>query len=303
MVPRLVPLARRLRRASAIVAWSQKAFVMGALAAPLVRRPFVWALHDILSAEHFSPTLQRTAATLARLTATAVVANSVESRNSFVAAAGARPPCAIIEPGIDLARYAASAAPIAAAPPRTDRAVLVHVGRLSPWKGQDVLLEAIAAVPDVEAWIVGDAQFGEADHAAALRRRATAPDLAGRVHWLGHRDDVPALLQRADLFVHVPTAAEPFGQTVVEAMAAGLPVIVSDKGAPRRVVGPEAGVVVPSGDPVALAAAICDLIVAPDRRAQLAVAARHRAQHYGIAHNARQWRATLHDVLGPEARV
>jgi len=155
----------------------------------------------------------------------------------------------------------------------------------------------LAQVPDIDAWIVGAALFGEADYVAELRRRAEAPDLAGRVHWLGHRDDVPAVLQRADLFVHVPTAPEPFGQTVVEAMAAGLPVVVSDVGAPPRIVGDNAGLVVPHGDAVALADTLRALSGDEARRAALAEAARRQAQGYGVGPAAGRWRDALRALL------
>jgi glycosyltransferase involved in cell wall biosynthesis len=297
LLPGLVPLARALRDADVVVAWSQKAFVLAATTAPLVRRPLVWALHDILSDEHFSPALRRTGVVLARLAAERVIATSGEARAGFARAGGDPARCTIVEPGIELDRFTTPAALTAPLPARGERLVVVHVGRLSPWKGQAVLLEALARVPEMEAWIVGAPLFGEADYAAALRRRAEARDLAGRVHWLGHRDDVPAVLQRADLFVHVPTAPEPFGQTVVEAMAAGLAVIVSDVGAPPRIVGAEAGMVVASGDAAALAESLRALGGDDARRATLAQAARRRAQGYGIASAAARWRDALVDLV------
>ena len=136
------------------------------------------------------------------------------------------------------------------------RTVVGLFGRLSHWKGQDVLADAVARLPDVEAVIVGDALFGETAFRDRLAARIAAPDLAGRVHLLGHRTDVPALLQAVDIVVHCSTAPEPFGRVIVEAMLAGRPVIASADGASGEILGPDYGFLVPPNDPAALADAI-----------------------------------------------
>ncbi len=131
--------------------------------------------------------------------------------------------------------------------------LVVAVGRLSPEKGQDVLLEALAAVPDraVQGVLVGDGPMRP-----ALEARAARPDLAGRVHFLGLRTDVPRCLASADLFV-LPSRYEAQGMVVVEAMMAGLPIVASRVGGVPGIL--EDGVtalLVPPADPSALAAAL-----------------------------------------------
>lgn len=143
----------------------------------------------------------------------------------------------------------------------SDARLAIAVGQLVPWKGHDLLLEAFARLaadhPQLHLAVVGSDLFGDQpEYVAALGARAARPDLAGRVHLTGHRDDVPDLLAAADLFI-LPSFGEPFGRVVIEAMAAGLPVIATMPGGPAEIVVPgRTGLLVPQGRPEALAQAI-----------------------------------------------
>src|SRR5262249_10793443 len=102
------------------------------------------------------------------------------------------------------------------------------VGRLAPWKGQHLFLEAFArAFPDSEerAVVVGGALFDEVDYEHGLQRTARRLGIAGRVEFRGHRPDVWEELARLDVLVHASITPEPFGQVILEGMAAGVPVI------------------------------------------------------------------------------
>jgi glycosyltransferase involved in cell wall biosynthesis len=110
-------------------------------------------------------------------------------------------------------------------------------GRLAPWTGQEVLLEAIAALMgDVHALIVGKAWFQEDGYAAGLHRRVAELRLAGRVHLLGHRNDIPALRACCDVIAHTSTAPDPFGRVIVEGMLSGRPVLATLAGGAVEVV-------------------------------------------------------------------
>ena len=102
------------------------------------------------------------------------------------------------------------------------------------------------------------------------------------MRFLGHRKDVPALLSQADIFVHVPTAPEPFGQVVVEAMASGVPVVASEIGAIGRILDPGAGILVPPDDPPRLAEALDRLLGSPKLRAQMGARGPEAARTYDI---------------------
>jgi glycosyltransferase involved in cell wall biosynthesis len=134
--------------------------------------------------------------------------------------------------------------------------VVLLPGRLSGWKGQGVLIEAIAKLgrPDVYGVLVGG---GRLRQAGALEQQARQLGIAARVRLVGHCDDMPAALARADVVVHASTEPEAFGRVVIEAQAMRRPVIASDLGGPAETVAPgETGFLVPPGDGSALAAAI-----------------------------------------------
>ncbi len=155
--------------------------------------------------------------------------------------------------------------------------VVLLPGRLTSWKGQSMLIEAIArlARPDVSCVLVGSDQ-GRRRYATGLIRQAERLGIAGRLRLTGECDDMPAALMLADVVVHASTRAEAFGRVVIEAQAMGRPVIASDIGGPVETV--EHGVTgwrVPPGDAGALAAAIeQSLALTPADRAELGARAR-----------------------------
>ena len=115
------------------------------------------------------------------------------------------------------------------------------VGRVAPWKGQHVFLPAFArafAGGSERAVIVGAAMFGatEADYGAGLQETASVLGIADRVDFRGFREDVWSELHQMDILVHASVTPEPFGQVIVEAMLAGVPVIASAAGGPGEIV-------------------------------------------------------------------
>ncbi len=135
---------------------------------------------------------------------------------------------AVVHDGVD--------APPAVAP-APDGPDVLAVGARVAHKGHVHLAAAASTLDGVDIGVAGDGPL-------------TYPGL----RWLGHRDDIPSLLARARVFVH-PSVEEGMGSAVVEAMLAGVPVVVTDAGGLPEVVG-DVGVVVPAGNPEALAAAI-----------------------------------------------
>lgn len=185
----------------------------------------------------------------------------------------------------------------AAAPARTG-----YVGRLlHPHKGLDVLLDAAEADPRLHVAIAG-----AGPHEDALRRRAATPALAGRVTFHGHLagDELAAFYRGIDVLA-VPSVAAPgwleqFGRVAVEAMAAGVPVVASDSGALRDVVG-GAGVLVPPGDAAALAAALADVALDPARAADLRATGLARAAEYTWESIAERYEAMYRQVVAASA--
>ena len=165
--------------------------------------------------------------------------------------------------------------------------VVLLPGRLTRWKGQTVLIEALARLvrPDVCCLLVGSGQ-GRRHYAARLIRQADALGVADRLRLAGECDDMPGALMLADVVVHASTEPEAFGRVVIEAQAMGRPVIASDLGGPVETV--EHGVTgwrVPPGDAGALAAAIEQVLELPAAvRADLGIRARAAVQRgYTVA--------------------
>ena len=165
--------------------------------------------------------------------------------------------------------------------------LLLTVGRLDPQKGHLDLIGAlrrvVAALPSVHLVIAGAPQQASAAYEQALRATTAAPELATRVHWAGHRDDVPALLAACDIVVQ-PSHWEGFGLVLVEAMAARRPVVATAVSAiPEVVRDGETGLLVPPHDPDALARALLQLCGDPEHRTRLGAAGAARVQSHFTA--------------------
>jgi glycosyltransferase involved in cell wall biosynthesis len=149
------------------------------------------------------------------------------------------------------------------------RPIVLAVARLDPQKGIEYLVRAAAEVPSAVFVIAGDGPDREELEALARSLRVD-----GRMRFLGHRRDVPELLAACDLFV-LPSLYEGLPLSVLEAMAAGIPVIATAIGGTNEVVRDgETGTLVAAGDAGALALAIRGALADPARVHQLAVNAR-----------------------------
>lgn len=132
-----------------------------------------------------------------------------------------------------------------------DAPLIVALGRLHENKAFDVLLSALARVPNAYLWLAGDGPLKE-----DLQKQSEVLGIKPRVRFLGWRDDTAALLQTADLFV-CPSRHEPLGNVVIEAWAQGLPVVAADSMGPGTLIeNMESGVLVPVDDEILMARAI-----------------------------------------------
>lgn len=299
---RLVAGVRRLAGDHDLIyANSQKALLVGAVVARLTRTPMVSHLHDILIHEHFSRLTRRLSVTAANRACRRIIADSQATARAFVEAGGRADIVDVVHYGfVPPGRSGSTAGSVRSA--RTDvrrrfgidehAFVVGHVGRLSPWKGQDLLIRALADVPDAVGLIVGRALFGEDDLAEALPALGQRLGLADRLVFTGFRHDVTELMRACDLMVHSSTSPEPFGRVIVEAMLAGVPVVAAGAGGPCEIIEPGlTGWLTPPGDVDALAARIIACRDDPDERRRVADAAATmagrrftmEAMHAGIA--------------------
>jgi glycosyltransferase involved in cell wall biosynthesis len=191
-----------------------------------------------------------------------------------------------------------------AAPLPGDGVRLLAVGRLSYYKGFDVLLRALVHVPQAQLLLIG-----EGECATSLRDLARKLGVDQRVRFGGHVDDaaLAAAYAQADIFC-LPSLdrAEAFGLVLLEAMRAGLPTIASDvpgSGIGFVVRNRETGLLVQRGDPAALASAIAELAANADLRRRYGQAGRQRwCDEFTLERNAEQVQAIYAELLQTSPR-
>lgn len=159
------------------------------------------------------------------------------------------------------------------------RLTLATVARLDPLKGHDHLFRALArlvpAHPNVVLLIVGEGPERE-----RLERLRADLSIEQHIIFTGHRRDVPDVLGAADLLVH-PSLSESFGQVLIEACAAGKPVLATDVGVAREIiVEGVTGLIVPPDDPEALYVALADLLSRSNLWSGMGAKGRERVQSY-----------------------
>ena len=160
-----------------------------------------------------------------------------------------------------------------------DRPLILAAGRLHANKGFDVLLRALAEIPDAILWLAGSGPEEE-----PLRRLCTELGLASRVRFLGWREDVTALMRAADVFV-CPSRHEGLGSIVLESWVHRCPIVATRSQGPAELITDgDDGLLTPVDDAPGLGRAVAELLARPDRRAALAEAgARTYARTYSRA--------------------
>lgn len=282
-------------------------------AASWTRRPFVTTYHG--SYNEGSILKNRYNSVMAR--GDRVIANSgytaelIARRHPFAAGR-----IVTVFRGIDLGRFADGAAAARGAGLRAqwqipaDADVILNIARLTPWKGQEVLLDALAALKPLcgpfVAVMAGDDQ-GRADYREHLIAKAAALGLTDRVRLVGHVDDVAGALAATTVAAQPSIEPEAFGRAAVEAQAAGVPVVVSDLGAVRETVlappeapaGERTGWRVPPGDAAALAEALREALdKSPAERADIGARGRsHALANFSLEAMKKKTLAIYHSVL------
>ncbi|HEY7299062.1 MAG TPA: glycosyltransferase family 4 protein [Xanthobacteraceae bacterium] len=166
-----------------------------------------------------------------------------------------------------------------------DTPLIGMIARIEPMKGQHVFLEVAALIaeqmPLARFLLVGDLMDNaNQSYLEKLKRRCDDPRLQGRVMFLGYRNDVPDILAALDCFAH-PSARGAFVSVLIEAMAMGTPLVVSDvDGIPECVGRNGAAELVASLEPEVWARAIMEIVLDPARRASMAAAGIERAKRY-----------------------
>jgi glycosyltransferase involved in cell wall biosynthesis len=243
---RALVAARRLRGMRCDVVLANGLLALPALRLAHPHAPVAWLVHDVLHRRDQLAALR--------------VAGGVVTLAVAVSEAAARPlrqrglRTVVIRNGTPHRASSLSRSP--PSPPVVGCAAV-----LTPWKGHEVLLEAMARLgrPEVRLELAGGVFPKDAPFAALLRQRAARPDLAGRVTFLGHVDDVPDRMRGWTVAVIASVDPEAAPLALLEAMSVGVPVVGTDLGGPPEVLG-DAGLLVPPGDPDAMAQAVAALL-------------------------------------------
>ena len=184
-----------------------------------------------------------------------------------------------------------------------DALVFGCVGRFHPWKGHGYLVEAAKVVlsrfPEARFVMVGDAAFeGHRHYQEQIVEQVQALGLSDQFVFAGSRRDMPGVMNAFDVFV-LPSLREPFGIVSLEAQACGKPVIGSHvDGIPETMIENTSGVLVPPGDPVALANAMLDLLNDTDRRRTMGEHGRHHVSSaFSVAHMVERTQAVYEAVM------
>ncbi len=264
LIGSMVSIARQINKAArgcdVVYANSQKAFVLAAAASAVNRIPLIWHCHDILDKVHFSRAQIQLDVKLANMRTRRVFVPSVATGEAFSTAGGKESLVRVLYNGV---------APLPEALTSVDATELRRglglpegflygvFSRIAPWKGQHIAIAALQYLPDAKCVIVGDAQFGEYDYYTSLRDLAATLKVADRVIFLGHRSDVPTLMQAVDVYCHPSVAPEPFSLALLEAMRAGLPIVATATGGtPEVIKNGFTGSLCAANDPIALSAAL-----------------------------------------------
>jgi len=295
MIPVVWRLSRELAPFDVVHINTIKAHVVGLVSARLANVPSVVHLRDIL--EGRSRVLMQTAYRAARRR---IAISQAVSR------AYAVEPTAVVMNPLDLTLYehlpTRKEARAALGVPE-DRPLVAIIGRINRWKGHDRFLEIaamVAASSRAHFAIIGEARFRDLDFVGELERAVVRLGLQDRVSFVPWQTD--PLLAYAAMDVHCNCSdAEPFGRTIIEAAAAGVPTVCFDTGgAAEAIERGVTGFAVPHTDSEAFARAILSYLNDAERLTNARAAARAWSRRFSVAAHVREVITVLRAAAGPK---
>jgi len=289
---------------------TSKAGILGRLAAWLTRVPIiVQTPHGHVFYGHFGPTMARFFLGLEKLAAKftdTIVALTRGEYDDYLRYKVADPEKLVtIHSGVDIERFSnVRVDPVLKRRElglESDSALVGTIGWLLPIKGPQYLLRAMAAIWQQEN-SSGLVFVGKGDMEAELKAEAHSLGVADRVHFLGWREDIPEIMPLFDIFV-LPSMNEGMGRVLVEAMAAGKPVVASRAGGiPDLVQQGGNGLLVAAGSEAELADAIGQLLSDPERAQSLGRQGKSDCQRFGMEAMVAKIDRLYTDLLGNRKR-
>jgi glycosyltransferase involved in cell wall biosynthesis len=255
---------------------SLKSALYGGVAGRLAGKPVVWHIRDRIVSDYLPAPAVGLVRALCLVLPTAVVANSQETLTTIPRRRRRNVVYNAIAPD-RMTNFQSTSG-------RQVDLVIGMIGRLAPWKGQDVFLRAFAEEfrgASTTARVVGSALFGEEAYAESLHALAADLGIGDQVDFRGFREDVWVELHAMDVLVHCSVRPEPFGQVVLEGLAAGVPVVAAAAGGPAELITNEVdGILTKPGDAAELAAALRRLAEDADLRLRIGEAGRRRSLEF-----------------------
>jgi glycosyltransferase involved in cell wall biosynthesis len=248
--------------------------LLASLPARLTGVPLVWHAHDMLPRKARNEPFIRAAGAAAR----AIVCVSKASQGRLLEFGVPPGKCHLVHSGVPIPPLGSGiGGPAAGAP------VVLAIGTITRQKGQHVLVEAapelLRRYPDLEIVIVGEVMHEtDRSYLQQLKADVARQGLTRQVRFLGFRDDVASLMERASIVAHPSTAEETLGLVPIEAMAAGLPVVASRIGGLQEIVEDGvSGILVVPGSSASLLGALVSLLDDQGLRASMGAAGRRIA--------------------------
>lgn len=282
---RLQDLHSAIAQADVVHAYSVRAGWYAGIICRDLKVPMVWSVHDLISLPWQKVWLRA----VARRYADSVVVYSLALRKQFGTRLAHK--LFLIPHGVDTHEFR----PITPeerqqvraqfdTPP--DASVVLHVGRVMPFKGQHLflrmaqrLIDSIGADEAPMFWLAGDESMGDRRYAQYTRRLSV--NISLHVRWLGFQHNIAPIIAAADVLAHCSTRPEPFGLVILEAMACGTAVVSANRGAPTELIEHEkTGVLAPPNNLEELSQSVHYLLANPERRQTMAERARHVASRF-----------------------
>jgi len=268
---------------------SLKSDILGGIAGKIARVPIIWHVRDRIETDYLPTRVVAAFRMLAKFIPTCVIGNSAATLQTLQLPANRFR--ATVPSGISLGpslRVVHDGTPASMDQKNSEKPfdqipIVGIVGRISPWKGQHIFIKAASEVlkrfPRCKFQIVGSALFGEDHYEKGICDLINRLGVASSVELLGFRTDVARLISNFRILVHASTTGEPFGQVIVEGMAAGKPIVATNGGGvPEIVIDGVTGILVPMGDPSTMATAICTLLEDEQLSNRMGIAGSRRAR-------------------------
>jgi glycosyltransferase involved in cell wall biosynthesis len=261
---------------------SLKSHLLAGIAAKWAGIPVVWHLRDLIELAHLPlPAVRQIRFLAARIPQAIITVSKCVASEIHANGNGSEPKrTRVIYDGLEEEAFSETATRA----DRDNRTWRVGIaGRLAPWKGQHLVLQAASILKSkgyaIEWEVVGGALFGEDLYEKGLKNQARELGLHQEVNFSGQVSDVARRLRTWDVSVHASTAPDPCPNVVLESMAAGVPVVgPAAGGVPELLEHGQSGELFAMGQAPALAGAIERLLLSRERRLQIARHARHRAE-------------------------